>query len=99
MKKFLSITICGVTNAGKSTFVNKICNNKISIVSPKVQTTQTVIKGILTDGDVQIVFIDTPGIFDPRSGYEMERKITKTAWSAIRDADLVLLLIDGKSGI
>ena len=99
MKKFLSITICGVTNAGKSTFVNKVCNNKVSIVSPKVQTTQNIIRGVFVDGDVQIVFVDTPGIFDSRSGYELEKRITKTAWSAIRDAGVILVLIDGIAGI
>lgn len=98
-KKILNIAICGAPNAGKSTFLNTILKEKISIVSPKVQTTRSAIKGILNIKDTQIIFTDTPGIFRARKNFTLEKKISNFAWKVIRASSIVILMIDGMKGL
>jgi GTP-binding protein Era len=97
MKKAAFIAIAGAPNVGKSTLMNLVIGNKISIVSPKVQTTRTTLKGIYNNKDTQIVFVDTPGIFAPKR--TLEEAIVNTAWSGLQGIDLVLLVIDAVRGI
>ncbi len=97
-KKCSTIALIGAPNAGKSTLTNLLVGQKISIVSPKAQTTRNAIKAIMVDGDTQIIFLDTPGIFIPRKNLALERMIVRSAWQAIKEADDVCLLIDAVSG-
>jgi GTP-binding protein Era len=97
--KVLNVAICGAPNAGKSTFLNHLVGEKISIVSPKVQTTRHAIKGIINFDETQIVFTDTPGIFRARKDYTLEKRITNFAWKVVRAASVVMLLIDGFKGV
>lgn len=90
------VTFLGATNAGKSTLLNKMVGSKVSIVTHKVQTTRALIRGIGIHDQTQIVYIDTPGIFDPRR--RLDRAMIKTAWSGTQDADVVCLLVDAKRG-
>jgi len=98
-KKFGIIALVGAPNAGKSTLTNALLEQKISIVSPKVQTTRNVIKAILVEGDTQLVLLDTPGVFLPRSDKILERLIVKSAWQGIRDSHFVCFLIDAERGL
>ncbi len=92
------VGIIGAPNAGKSTLVNRLVGSKVTIVSPKVQTTRTRVMGILTEGDTQIILVDTPGIFAPKR--RLDRAMVSAAWQGARDADAVLLLVDiGKGRI
>ena len=91
------VALLGAPNAGKSTLLNTIVGAKVSIVTPKVQTTRTRILGVSIDGETQIVFIDTPGIFQPKR--RLDRAMVAAAWGGASDADVVLLLIDATSGI
>jgi GTP-binding protein Era len=91
------IAIIGAPNAGKSTLVNTLVGAKVSIVSRKVQTTRTVLRGIAVEGESQLVFIDTPGIFAPRR--RLDRAMVEAAWSGAGDADQVLLVVDAATGI
>lgn len=84
--------LIGAPNAGKSTLLNAVVGTKVAIVSPKVQTTRSRVLGIAMEGQTQIVFVDTPGIFEPRR--RLERAMVAAAWEGADDADLVLLLID-----
>lgn len=93
-QKLLTVALAGAPNAGKSTLTNYFVGEKVSIISPKVQTTRDLIRGIFVEGDTQIIFIDTPGVFIPKKARLLERKIVKTAWTGIRSADLVCLMID-----
>jgi GTP-binding protein Era len=88
--------ILGAPNAGKSTLLNRIAGAKLSIVSPKAQTTRFRVLGIVMQGDSQILLVDTPGLFQPRR--RLDRAMVAAAWTGARDADLILLLIDAKSG-
>lgn len=97
MKKAAFIAICGSPNVGKSTILNQIIGTKLSIVSPKVQTTRTNLKAIYNKDDSQLIFVDTPGIFTPSR--ELEDAIVKTAWSGIDGIDMILLVIDAVRGI
>jgi len=90
------IAVLGAPNAGKSTFINRVVGTKVSIVSPKVQTTRTRVLGIMIHDNAQLIFIDTPGIFEPRR--RLDRAMVAAAWSGAADADLVVLLIDCKRG-
>jgi GTP-binding protein Era len=90
------IGLIGATNAGKSTLINALVGSKIAIVSHKVQTTRSLLRGIAIDGAAQLVFIDTPGLFAPRR--RLDRAMVTAAWGAAHDADLVCLLIDAKRG-
>jgi GTPase len=91
------ITLAGETNAGKSTLLNRFVGSKIAIVTPKVQTTRSQLKGIAMEGNAQLVFIDTPGIFTPKRA--MEKAMVKAAWSGLDSGDTVLLVIDAKKGL
>lgn len=91
------VALIGAPNAGKSTLLNALVGAKISIVSRKVQTTRSLVRGIAVAGDAQIVFVDTPGIFVPRR--RLDRAMVKSAWSGAADADVVALLVDSRKGI
>jgi GTP-binding protein Era len=86
------IAILGAPNVGKSTLLNILVGAKISIVSPKVQTTRMRVFGVAIRGAAQLVFIDTPGIFAPRR--RLDRAMVRAAWRGAEDADAVLLLVD-----
>src|SRR5439155_13479669 len=86
------VALIGAPNVGKSTLLNRLIGSKISIVSPKVQTTRRRVLGILGEGAAQIVFVDTPGIFAPRR--RLDRAMVHMAWRSAGDADLVVLLRD-----
>ena len=86
------VAIIGAPNAGKSTLMNFIVGAKVSIVTPKVQTTRTRIKGIAMAADSQIIFIDTPGIFAPKR--RLDRAMVNAAWQGTDEADIILLLHD-----
>ena len=91
------VALVGAPNVGKSTLVNELVGAKVSIVTPKVQTTRSQVRGIAIHGSSQIVFIDTPGIFAPRR--RLDRAMVKAAWSGAGDADLVAILVDAKKGL
>jgi len=91
------VAILGVPNAGKSTLTNALVGAKVAIVTPKVQTTRTRIMGIVVEGDAQLVFVDTPGIFAPKR--RLDRAMVAAAWSGAADADAVALVIDAKMGL
>src|SRR5215468_12147835 len=86
------IAILGAPNVGKSTLLNLLVGAKVSIVSPKVQTTRMRVLGVAIRGRAQLVFIDTPGIFAPRR--RLDRAMVRAAWRGAEEADLVLLLAD-----
>jgi GTP-binding protein Era len=88
--------IVGAPNAGKSTLLNRLTGAKLSIVSPKAQTTRFRVLGILMRGESQILLVDTPGIFAPRR--RLDRAMVAAAWTGAKDADLVLFLVDAKAG-
>ncbi len=92
------VAILGAPNAGKSTLLNRLVGTKVSIVSPKVQTTRRRVLGITVRDRAQLVFVDTPGIFTPRRSKRLEQAIVKAAWSAAADTDSILLLVDSKRG-
>lgn len=87
------VSIVGRPNAGKSTLMNAFLDFKLSAVSKKVQTTRNKIQGILTGKDHQIIFVDTPGVLEPK--YEMQQYMKKEIKTSFKDTDLVLYLIDG----
>lgn len=91
------VAILGAPNAGKSTLLNRLVGAKLSIVSPKVQTTRTRVLGIQVLDDAQIIYIDTPGIFRPKR--RLDRAMVAAAWSGAADADVVLLLVDAEDGL
>ncbi len=91
------VAIVGPPNAGKSTLLNMMVGSKVAIVTPKVQTTRTRILGIAMEGDTQIVFVDTPGIFAPKR--RLDRAMVRAAWTGAQDADRVILLIDSQKGL
>ena len=90
------VAIVGAPNAGKSTLLNRLTGAKLSIVSPKAQTTRFRVLGIMMRGESQVLLVDTPGIFHPRR--KLDRAMVKAAWSGAADADLAVLLVDSKAG-
>ena len=90
------VALVGAPNAGKSTLLNTLVGQKLSIVSPKVQTTRRRVLGIATAGTSQLIFVDTPGIFAPRR--RLERAMVAAAWQGAADADLVVVLVDVSAG-
>src|SRR3984885_10167180 len=91
------VALIGAPNVGKSTLINTLVGAKVSIVTPKVQTTRALMRGIAIEGAAQLIFVDTPGIFRPRR--RLDRAMVGTAWGSTQDADIVALLIDAKKGI
>ncbi len=91
------IAVIGAPNAGKSTLVNALVGAKVAIVSHKVQTTRSPVRGIATGGESQLVFIDTPGMFEPRR--RLERAMVDAAWGGAHDADIIVLVIDAAKGL
>ena len=89
--------IIGAPNAGKSTLVNQLAGSKVSIVSRKAQTTRARIRAIALEGNTQIVFVDTPGIFTPRR--KLDTAMVANAWSGAGEADAVILIVDARKGI
>ncbi len=86
------VALLGAPNAGKSTLMNQMVGAKVSIVTPKVQTTRSRVRGILMDRKTQIIFVDTPGIFQPKR--RLDRAMVHAAWQGAEDADQLLLLHD-----
>ena len=91
------VAMIGAPNAGKSTLVNRFVGAKVSIVSHKVQTTRSIIRGIAIHKGAQIVFVDTPGIFKPRR--RLDKAMVTSAWSGAHDADVIFFLIDAERGL
>jgi len=91
------VALIGAPNAGKSTLLNSLVGSKVSIVSRKVQTTRALVRGIAIEGEAQIVFVDTPGIFKPKR--RLDRAMVTSAWGGAGDADVVALLLDVRKGI
>ena len=90
------VALIGAPNAGKSTITNNFVGSKVSIVSPKVQTTRTQVKGIGIYNNTQIIFLDTPGIFKPKR--RLDKAMVSSAWSGVGDADITVLVVDAKRG-
>jgi GTPase len=90
------VALIGTPNAGKSTLLNALVGSKISIVTPKVQTTRALIRGIAMEGAAQLIFVDTPGIFAPRR--RLDRAMVGSAWGSTQDADIVALLLESQKG-
>lgn len=90
------VALLGAPNAGKSTLTNNFVGSKVSIVSPKAQTTRTTVKGIGIWGNTQIIFLDTPGIFKPKR--RLDRAMVASAWGGVGDADITALVVDAKRG-
>ncbi|HTJ58383.1 MAG TPA: GTPase Era [Devosiaceae bacterium] len=91
------VALVGAPNAGKSTLLNALVGTKVSIVTHKAQTTRAQIRGVVTDGPVQVVFIDTPGIFAPKR--RLDRAMVNSAWTGAGDADMVAFIVDVERGI
>lgn len=91
------VALIGEPNAGKSTLLNRMVGAKVSIVTHKVQTTRARIRGVALEGDTQIVFVDTPGIFKPRR--RLDRAMVTAAWGGAADADIVVLMVEAHRGL
>ena len=91
------IALIGEPNAGKSTLLNRMVGAKVSIVTHKVQTTRARIRGVAMEGDAQLVFVDTPGLFKPRR--RLDRAMVAAAWGGAADADVVVLMVEAHRGI
>lgn len=97
MKRAGFVALIGEPNAGKSTLMNRMVGAKISIVTHKVQTTRARIRGVTMEGETQIVFVDTPGLFQPRR--RLDRAMVAAAWGGAADADVVVLMVEAHRGI
>jgi GTP-binding protein Era len=91
------IALIGEPNAGKSTLLNRMVGAKVSIVTHKVQTTRARIRGVAMEGQAQLVFVDTPGLFKPRR--RLDRAMVAAAWTGASDADVVVLMVEAHRGI
>jgi GTP-binding protein Era len=91
------VALIGAPNAGKSTLLNAMIGSKIAIVTPKVQTTRTRVLGIAIEGGSQLIFVDTPGIFNPKR--RLDRAMVAAAWASVGNADEVVLLVDSAHGL
>ena len=91
------IALVGAPNVGKSTLINRLVGAKVAIVTPKAQTTRTRILGIRMHDETQVIFIDTPGIFEPKR--RLDRAMVQTAWREAGDADITCFLVDAGKGL
>lgn len=91
------VSVLGAPNAGKSTLVNRLVGAKVTIVSPKVQTTRTRVRGIAIKDETQVIYTDTPGIFAPKR--RLDRAMVDAAWGGAADADVIAVMVDAKRGI
>ena len=91
------VALIGEPNAGKSTLTNRMVGAKVSIVTHKVQTTRARIRGVVIEGETQIVFVDTPGLFKPRR--RLDRAMVAAAWGGAADADITVLLVEAHRGV
>ena len=91
------MAIAGRANVGKSTLVNVMVGQKVSIVSDKPQTTRNAVRGVLSLEEGQLVFVDTPGLHKPRT--LLGRQLNRTALGAVTGVDLVVFVVDGKAGV
>src|SRR5947209_20361485 len=90
------VALIGAPNVGKSTLINAVVGTKVGIVSHKVQTTRSLVRGIAIEGAVQIILVDTPGIFPPKR--RLDRAMVATAWNGAKDADVVSVIVDSRRG-
>jgi GTP-binding protein Era len=90
------VALIGAPNVGKSTLINTLVGAKVGIVSHKVQTTRSLVRGIAIEGPAQIILVDTPGIFPPKR--RLDRAMVRTAWGGAKDADLVTIILDSRRG-
>ena len=91
------VALMGPTNAGKSTLLNRLVGSKVAIVSHKVQTTRALVRGIAILEETQVVFVDTPGLFQPKR--KLDRAMISTAWSGAKDAECVCFVLDARKGL
>ena len=91
------VALIGAPNVGKSTLINALVGAKVSIVTPKAQTTRALIRGIAVDSPAQLILVDTPGIFAPRR--RLDRAMVGTAWGSAQDADIAALVVDSRKGV
>jgi GTP-binding protein Era len=91
------VALIGEPNAGKSTLLNRMVGSKVSIVTHKVQTTRAPVRGIAIEGESQLIFVDTPGLFRPRR--RLDRAMVAAAWGGAADADVVVLLVEAHRGV
>ncbi|WP_433989862.1 GTPase Era (plasmid) [Pseudoseohaeicola sp. NH-UV-7] len=91
------VALIGEPNAGKSTLLNRMVGAKVSIVTHKVQTTRARVRGVATQGDTQIVFVDTPGLFQPKR--RLDRAMVAAAWGGASDADVIVLMVEAHRGV
>jgi GTP-binding protein Era len=91
------VALIGAPNSGKSTLTNALVGAKVTIVTHKAQTTRGPVRGILLDGQSQVILVDTPGIFQPKR--RLDRAMFASAWERASDADIVALVIDAKRGL
>ena len=91
------VAIVGAPNAGKSTLLNRMAGTKLSIVSPKAQTTRFRVLGILMRQQTQMLLVDTPGIFQPKR--KLDRAMVAAAWTGSEDADITMLIVDARAGM
>ncbi len=91
------VALIGAPNVGKSTLINALVGTKVAIVSHKVQTTRALLRGIATEGETQLILVDTPGIFAPKR--RLDRAMVTNAWAGAHDADIICMLVDAKRGL
>lgn len=91
------VALVGAPNAGKSTLLNALVGTKVSIVTHKAQTTRAQVRGVVTTGETQLVFVDTPGIFTAKR--RLDRAMVDAAWTGAGDADFVALIVDAHKGL
>src|SRR6202048_2794832 len=91
------VALIGAPNGGKSTLINALVGDKVTIVSHKAQTTRSPLRGIAIAGSAQLVFIDTPGIFAPRR--RLDRAMVASAWAGVQDADIAACMLDAQHGL
>ncbi|MGI9416092.1 MAG: GTPase Era [Hyphomicrobiales bacterium] len=91
------VALIGAPNAGKSTLLNRLVGSKVAIVTHKVQTTRSRLRGIAVEGPSQLIFVDTPGIFRPKR--KLDEAMVEAAWSGAADADVIVLIVDAHKGL